>query len=118
MKTDVNVLLSIVQAGINNCVLINAVDSNGKLKINENTNDILKIQKVDGSTLYDSSELSCNTIDKTSILKINNIDILESLNLKASASNVYTTQEINDFDNTVATSLNTTADKSFSIFED
>ena len=98
MKTDVNVLLSIVQAGINNCVLINAVDSNGKLKINENTNDILKIQKVDGSTLYDSLEFSFNTTDKTSIVKLKSFDILASLNLKASASNVYTNQEINDVD--------------------
>ena len=48
--------------------------------------------KVDGSTLYDSFELSFNTIDTTSIWKVDSIDIFASLNLKASASNVYTKQ--------------------------
>ena len=50
-------MLSILQAGINNRVLKNAVDINGKFKINATTNDILKIQRVDGSTLYDALAL-------------------------------------------------------------
>ena len=86
--------LSILQAGIDRRVLINAVDINGKFKINATTNDILKIQKVDGSIVYESLELSFSTVDKTSILKTNNVDRLASLNLKAVASNVYTTQEL------------------------
>ena len=45
--------------------------------MNAMCNDILKTQKVDGSILYDSLELSFNTVDKTSILKVNNIDILK-----------------------------------------
>ena len=64
MKTDVDVLVSILQAGINNRVLIHTADINGKFKINATTNDILKIQKVDGSTIYDSVEISFNIIDK------------------------------------------------------
>ena len=73
--------------------------------------EILKMQKVDGSTLYDSLELSFNTVDKTSILKLNNINILASLASKFSYNNVYTKQEITQFDIVVATSLNTEADK-------
>ena len=73
---------------IHNRVLTNAVYSNGKLKINATTNDILKIQRVDCSTLYDALELSFNMVNQTSILKVDKIDILASSNLKASASNV------------------------------
>ena len=54
LKYDVDVFLYILQAGIDRRVLINAVDNNGRFKINAATNDVLKIQKVDGSTLYDS----------------------------------------------------------------
>ena len=60
-------LLSILQAGIDNRVLINAVDINGKFKINAVSHDILKTQRVDGTTLYDSFKLSLNPVDKTSI---------------------------------------------------
>ena len=98
LKTDVDAFWSTVQAGINNRVLINAIDINCNFKILTTTNDILKIQKVDGSSLYDSLEFSFNTTDKTSIVKLNSFDTLASLNLKASASNVYTNQEINDVD--------------------
>ena len=48
-----------------------------------------KFQKVDGSTLYDSLELSFDNINKSSILKSNNIDILQSLNTKAVSNDVY-----------------------------
>ena len=61
--------LSILQAGINNRVLINAVDIQGKFKINAISNDILKIQKVDGSTLYDALELSFNSVDQKLVFK-------------------------------------------------
>ena len=59
---------------------------------NATSNDSLQIARVDGSLLYDASDLSLNIADKASILKNNNNDSLESLNLKASASNVYTKQ--------------------------
>ena len=85
---------------------------NGKCKINATTNDILKIQKVNGSTLYDSLELSSNTVAKTSIFRIDTIDILASLSSKASASNVHSKQEITDFDIAFANSLNNKAEKS------
>ena len=71
----------------------------------------MKTQKVDGSTLYDSFELSFNTVDKTSILKLNNIDMLESITNKALASNVYTKNEINNNDIIYANALNNKADK-------
>ena len=45
---------SIVQAGIDRRVLRHDVDINGKCKLNGVSNDILKIQKVDASTLYDA----------------------------------------------------------------
>ena len=80
--------LSILQAGIDRRVQINTVDIDRKFKINAVSNDILKIQKVDGTTLYDAFELSFNNVDKTIILNINNVDIVSSLNLKALASNV------------------------------
>ena len=67
-KADVNVALSMLQAGIDRRVLANAVDINGKFKINHTSNDILNIQRDDGSLLYDAIELSFNIADKTSIL--------------------------------------------------
>ena len=111
LKTDVNVCLSILQAGINNRVLRNAIDINCKFKINATTNDMFQIQNVDGSTLYDSLELPFNTIDKTSILKMKNINMLASLSSNMSASNVYTKQEIHYVNIAFANSLNTKADK-------
>ena len=86
--------LSILQAGIDRRVQINTVDIDGKFKINAVSNDILKIQKVDGSTLYDAFELSFNNVDKTSILKNNNVDILTCINNKALSSNVYNKTEV------------------------
>ena len=44
----------ILQAGIYRRVLINAVDINGKFEINAISNDMLQIQRVDGSLLYDA----------------------------------------------------------------
>ena len=90
--TDVHVALPILQAGIYRLFLVNAVDINGKFKINATSSDILKIQRVGGILVYDALELSFYMADKTSIFKINNLDSLESLNLKATASNVYTKQ--------------------------
>ena len=84
--------LSILQAGNDRRVLINAVDINGNFKKNAASNAILKIQRVGGSLVYDALELSLNMADNTSILRINNIHILESLNLRAFASNVFTKQ--------------------------
>ena len=112
LKTDVDVCLSILEAGINIRVLINSVDMNGKFKLNATTNGILKIQRVDGSTLYDALELSFNTVGKTNILKVNNIDISTYLASKASSSNVYTKQAIHGFDIALASSLNNKADTS------
>ena len=71
----------------------------------------MTIQKVDGSTLYDSLELSFNSVDKTSILKIHNVDSLASLTLKALASNAYTKQEIYTNSSIYANALNNKADK-------
>ena len=53
-KADVNVALSMLQAGIDRRVLANAVDINGKFKINDTSHDILDIQRDDGSLLYDA----------------------------------------------------------------
>ena len=74
---------SIKQAVIYRRVLINAVYSHGKFKLNANSNDRLELQKIDGSTLYDSLELSFNTVDKTSISKLSTIDILAFLKLES-----------------------------------
>ena len=83
LKTDVDVLLSMLQAGIDRRALINAVDINGRFKLTATSNAILKSQKVDGSTLYDSWQFSLNDVDDTISLKVRNIDIWASLNLKA-----------------------------------
>ena len=53
-KAEVNIALIILQAGIYRRVLINAVDINGKFEINAVSNDMLQIQRVDGSLLYDA----------------------------------------------------------------
>ena len=57
LQSEVNMALNSLQAGIDRRVLINAVDINGKLKTNATSNHILKIQRVDGSLLYDALEL-------------------------------------------------------------
>ena len=100
----VNVALSNLQAGIDNRVLVNAVDINGKFKISAVSNDVLKIQRVDGTTLYDSFELSFNPVNKTSILTSNNVDIVQAINNDDVAVNVHRKSE---FD----TGLNLKADK-------
>ena len=87
-------MLFILQAGIDRRVLINAVDINGRFKLNAITNDILKFRKVDGSILYDALEVSFNSVDKTSILKDNNIDIVQSMNNKAAINDVYNKHEV------------------------
>ena len=94
LKSEVDVFLSILQAGINNRGLINAVEINGNFKIHAVSNDVLQIQRVDGSILYDALELSFNAVDKTTILKINNIDILQSIQHNDVSSNVYSKTEI------------------------
>ena len=104
-------MLSILQAGINNRVLINSIEINGKFKINA-TSDNIKKTKIEGTIWYDSFELWFDTVNQTSILNINNISILEYLALKASASNLYTTQEVNDDDSMYDNALNDKADKS------
>ena len=93
-KSDVEVCLSSLQAGIDRRLLIHAVDINGKFKINATTNDMLKTQRVDGSTLYDAWELTFYIVDKTSILTSNNIDIVQSINNKAAVNDVYNTNEV------------------------
>ena len=50
---------------------------------------IKKTQNVDGSTVYDASDVTFNTSDKSSIPKTNNIDIIQSVNNKAMTSDVY-----------------------------
>ena len=54
---------------------------------------ILKIQRVDGSTVYDALELSFNSNAKTSILKLN-IDILASITNKAVSNDVYNKADV------------------------
>ena len=71
-----------MEASINTEVGINVVDIDGQIQINATTIDILKLQKVDGSTLYESLDLSFNTVDKTSMFKISNVDSLASLRVK------------------------------------
>ena len=103
-----------LRSGIDRRGLINAVDSNGKTQINATSNDILKIQRVDGSLLYDALDLSFNIADTTIISNINNIQNFESLNLRAVASNVFTKQETISNDIVYANALNDKADKSTS----
>ena len=50
---------------------------------------IKKTQNVDGSTVYDASDVTFNTSDKSSIPQTNNIDIIQSVNNKAMTSDVY-----------------------------
>ena len=71
-----------------------AVDINGKFKINATSNYILRIQRVDGTTLHDSFELSFNTVDKTSILTTNNVNLLQAINNTYVAVNVYSKAEV------------------------
>ena len=86
--------LHTLQDGVNNRVLLNAVDSNGTFEIHTTSTGILKFEKVDGSILYDASELSFNSVDTSSMLNINNIDIVRSMNNNASKNDVYKKTEI------------------------
>ena len=58
MQTDVGAWLSSVQPGIHNCCWINDGYSDGEFKIDATTPEILEIQRVDDSTLYDALEVS------------------------------------------------------------
>ena len=49
---------------------------------------------MDGSTVYDDLDLSCNSFDKASILRINHGDILASINTKAVSNGVYNKSDI------------------------
>ena len=57
-----------------------------------------KTQHIDDSTLYDSLEVSFNTVDTTSMSKFNNVDMVASLSSTSSSSSACTTQELNDND--------------------
>jgi lipopolysaccharide export LptBFGC system permease protein LptF len=105
-KTDSNVSFSILQAGIYNKVQISTVDINSRFKILTNTDNNFKLQRKNGTVLYDALDLIFNDTDKTSILKIINIDILASLALKAVASNVYAKEEIYTVNHNFTISLN------------
>ena len=54
----------------------------------------MQIQKVDVLTLYDSLEVSFNSVDNTIILNIHNIDILQFIHHKAVSNDVYTKAEV------------------------
>ena len=84
----------ILQPGIYRRFKTNAVDINGRFKLNATSNDNLKTQKVDGSSLYDALDSSFNAFGKTSMLKTNNVDILQSITHKASTNEVYNNNEI------------------------
>ena len=93
--------LSILQHVTDTRCLSNAVDINGKIKLNAVSNDTLKIQRVDGTTLNDSFELSLYTVDKSIISNINNVNILQAIS--NNTANVYSNYEVNNiislFDN-------------------
>ena len=74
----------------------------------------MNIQQVDGALIYDALEVSFNMTDKSSIFKVNNVDRLSTLNLKASASNVYAKEELNNNDVIYANALSNKADKTSS----
>ena len=59
---------------------------------------MFKAQHIDGSTVYDSLKLACNTVDQTSMSKVHTIDMLASSSSKNSSRDVYATQEITDND--------------------
>ena len=75
--------------------------------MNAVSNDILKIQRVEGTTLYDAFELPFNAVDKTIILKLNNVNILQAIN--TNTANVYSKSEVNNiiplFDNKIVSQL-------------
>ena len=111
LKSEVDVFLSILQAGVDRRVLIRAVQFNGKFKLNATSYAILTTQKVDGSTVHDALYISYGSVDTASKLTTFDIDCLSQLNLKASASNVYAKSEISDKCIIYIHSLNTKADK-------
>ena len=97
---------------MNNRVLITTVDINCKCKLNAIGDNVFsKSINRKGTHLYDSLELSFNTVDETNILNINNIDVMSSISSKASASNVYNKEELNKFDIAFAAGLNNKADQ-------
>ena len=55
---------------------------------------ILNIQRVDGTMVYDSFELSFYLVGKTTILKHNNVNILQAIN--NNSANVYSRSEVNN----------------------
>ena len=115
-KVDVNVCVSMLEAGTHRQVEIHVVGSDGKLKTNAVSDDTLKTQKVDGSMLYDSCELAFNPVDKRSILKINNVDNLQSINTNDVAVNVNSKSEIDIGSNLKPYKLNTYSKVDVNVF--
>ena len=69
LQYDINVVLGILQAGRYKQVGANVVNVDGKFNINAVSNHVLKIQKVDGSILYDALELYLNMVEQKFNLK-------------------------------------------------
>jgi hypothetical protein len=63
-KTGMNVNLSILQASIDNKVQISTVDINSRLKLLTSTDNNFKIQRKNGTALYDSLDLIFNDTEK------------------------------------------------------
>ena len=103
-QAEINVAFGTLGAEIDNIVLMNAVDINGKFKISAVSHDILKIQRVDGTTLHDSFELSFNPVDETIIVAINNVNLLQAVTNNDVAVNVYSKSAVH-------TGLNLKSDK-------
>ena len=93
-KAEINTAILTINASLDNKCSTYAVDIQSKFKIKATSDDILKIQKIDGSILHDTLEISFNPVDKTSILKFNNVDILDSISNKAVSNNVYNKTEV------------------------
>ena len=68
-KYNVDVCLSISQAGIYRKVPLTNVNIDGKVKVNATSDNGLLLQKVNGSFIYGVLELTCKPFDNTRIVK-------------------------------------------------
>ena len=79
-KAEINTAILTINASLDNKCSTYAVDIQSKFKIKAISDNVLKIQKIVGSNVYDALSLEFNPENNTSTLKVNNVNILDSVN--------------------------------------
>ena len=75
LQSDINDFYGTIEAGIDRTVPFNNVNVDGKFKIIATSGNVLHMQSVNGSFMYNVLALTFNPVDGTSIQKVNHVHI-------------------------------------------